>query len=413
MRHEALSLSPPRQLPWERLALLLWGLVLLAISLRVLLSPRANSVYPIFAAAGQAWLNGEDLYLDEAERGGLDQYRYSPAVAAVFAPLSLLPERLAGVLWRLLNAAAYLGAFAWWCSAALPGGASLSAGRRAALWLLLLPLSVGSLNNGQSNPLVTGLMLAAAAGCVRQRWNLAAACMAAACLFKVYPIAVGLLLVVVYPRQLGVRLLVTLATGLLLPLLLQQPEYVARQYQQWLQVLSVEDRKAEPLTNCYRDLWLLLRVAGVPPGRGVYVAIQLAGAAAVAAACLLAGRAGWPRRSLLLLVLALGVCWILLLGPATESCTYILAAPVLAWAVLQAGAGTVARWPRWLTLAGFTLLVIAQASCWFAGGKQFRSLGPQPLAAVLLAAALPAAVRQTCAAQPAGGEQTHQDRTDP
>ena len=41
------------------------------------------------------------------------------------------------------------------------------------------------------------------------------------------------------------------------------------------------------------------------------------------------------QRELLTAVVALAACWMMLLGPATESCTYILLAPTLAWAVLE------------------------------------------------------------------------------
>src|SRR5436305_6426318 len=102
------------------------------------------------------------------------------------------------------------------------------------LFLLVLPLSAGNVNNGQSNVLVMGLILAALAGAAEGRWNLASACIAAACLFKVYPIAVGLLLVVIYPRPLAGRLALALAAGIALPLLLQRPAYAADQYAGWL-----------------------------------------------------------------------------------------------------------------------------------------------------------------------------------
>src|SRR5262249_60051181 len=117
------------------------------------------------------------------------------------APVGLLPVAPGGCLWRLANAAAFLGGFAWWCAAVLPGWRSLSAGRRAALWLLLVPVSVGSLNNGQSNPLVAGLLLAAVAGVADRRWNVAAACVAGASLVKGDAPAGGLLLAAGSPRS--------------------------------------------------------------------------------------------------------------------------------------------------------------------------------------------------------------------
>jgi hypothetical protein len=371
-----------------RLVLAVWAGIVLVICARVLLSPRANSVYPIFAEAGRRWLAGEGLYPEPGGPLNLDRFRYSPLVAALFAPLGLLPNGVGGCLWRLLNAAVYLGAFTWWCRAVLPGGWTLSAGRAAALWLLLVPLSVGSLNNGQSNPLVAGLLLAAVAGVAHRRWNLAAACVAGACLFKGYPLAVGLLLAAVYPRRFAPRLGLTLAVGLALPLVLQRPAFVLGQYGEWLQALGADDRAAVPVSNCYRDLWMLCRMARVPLTREGYLVLQLATGAGAALLCVAGRRAGWSRRVLLTGLLSLGTCWMILCGPATESSTYILLAPVLAWAVLTAWEGAGPGWGRGLVYASLGLLLVGQIACWFPLGKQLHALGIQPLAALLLAVAL-------------------------
>jgi hypothetical protein len=45
---------------------------------------------------------------------------------------------------------------------------------------------------------------------------------------------------------------------------------------------------------------------------------------------------GVPKQNLLTAMLGLAVCWMTLLGPATENSTYILLAPVAAWIVLVA-----------------------------------------------------------------------------
>src|SRR5204863_5778587 len=113
--------------------------------------------------------------------------------------------------------------------------------------------------NGQSNPLVAGLLLAAVAGVAERRWNLAAVCVTAAVLFKGYPLAIGLLLAAVYPRRFAPRLAVALALGALLPFLLQRPEYVAAEYGSWLRLLGADDRMDAPASHAYRDLWALCR----------------------------------------------------------------------------------------------------------------------------------------------------------
>jgi hypothetical protein len=353
-------------------------MLLLGIGGRVLVSGRCHSVYPIYAEAARAWMAGTDLY----NRPTGDPFRYSPLVAATLVPCALLPDALGGVLWRLINAAVYLGALAWWCRLVLPQ--PLSRKQRALLFLLALPLSIGSLNNGQSNALVVGLLLAGVTGVAVRRWNLAAGCIAVACLFKLYPLAVGLLLALLYPRRFSTRLALALAAGLLTPFLVQQRDYVAVQYRGWANHLLADDRQAWPLDEAYRDFRLLCRVWLRPVSGPTYLGIQVAAGAACAALCVSVRRAGWSRRQLLTLVFGLGCCWMTIWGFATESCTYMLLAPVLAWAVLES-------WSRWDSLAkrawllvSYGLFVATQIAIAFPAGRRWGNWGPQPLAALIL-----------------------------
>ncbi|HXG13182.1 MAG TPA: glycosyltransferase family 87 protein [Gemmataceae bacterium] len=375
---------------WEKCAVIVWVVVVLAVCGRGWLWPRIHTVYPIYRHAAQRWLAGEDLY---QAIPGYDHYRYSPLATVLLVPFSALPDRLGGLLWRLLNAAVYLGALGWWTQTALP--ARLTRQQRAVLFLLVVPLSVGSLNNAQTNALVLGLLLAAMAATARQRWSTATACVALASFFKLYPVAIGLLLVAVYPRRFAPRLAVVLLAGLLLPFALQDPRYVFAQYGAWAEHLVSYDRHSEGVGAWYRDVLLLTRVWLGPLSRTGYLAIQLLAGAAVAGLCLAARRAGWPPCRLLALVFSLGCCWMTAFGPATESCTYILLAPALAWALLNAWLEPRPLWMRWVLVIAQVLLLLAQLATWFPQGHRFRDLGPQPLAALLFLFCLTvAAVRE-------------------
>ena len=371
---------------WERAAVLAWLTVFLIVAGRSLLTPaRSHNTYPTFANSARNWMGGQDLYRQHDALGWYDDFRYSPIVAVSLVPISLLPDGPGGVLWRLINLGALLGAAVWWArSAALP---FLQRNHLALLLILLLPLSAGNVNNGQSNPLVLGLLLAAVAGVSQERWNLAACFLAVACLFKVYPIALGLLLVALYPRQLPIRLGLALAVGLLLPFLLQRPDYVARQYSVWLDYLLSENRDQLPITATYRDLRLLVRAWYRPLSPHVYMAIQLVTAAGAALACLAGQRRGWSSRRLLPLLLGLGCCWMTVFGVATESATYILLGPTVAWGLLEAWLGR-----RWvvggLFLSSYGLFVASKMANWFPCSAYVHGLGVQPLAGLILLAGL-------------------------
>src|SRR5262249_55129701 len=158
----------------------------------------------------------------------------------------LLPDGLGGVLWRLLSTALYLSALYWWGRAMMQPRSLVPFGKRgsqgaairdrtwlALLFLLTIPLSLDNLHNRQSKVLMIAVIMLGVLACGSGYWKCAAACMAIACLFKVYPIAVALLLAVVYPRRFAGRFAVALGIGLLLPFLLQRPGYVLEQYTSW------------------------------------------------------------------------------------------------------------------------------------------------------------------------------------
>jgi hypothetical protein len=365
---------------FERVAVFLWSLAIVVCAGRALVWPNRHSVFPIFSEAGRAWRATGDLY----HAGASEPFRYSPFVAACFAPLSLLPDHLGGALWRLLGLGIYLGAFFWWLRRV--SDRPLVPAHRALLFVLILPLSVGALNNGQSNLLLIGLVMAACSAALTGRWNLSCACIALAFLFKVYPIAIGLLLLLIYPRRYWWRLPAAIAVGLMLPFLMQNPYYVADQYAGWLEHLQDNDRQLLDPTQWYRDFRLLWSLGIAPMDYHVYQIIEIVAGAVVAAMCLIRLRVRGPDRPLHALLFSLGCCWMTVFGPATESVTYVFLAPAAAWGVLR----VVCERPPWigrfLIFTGYGLLVLCQIVDWFPFGRLAHSLGPQPVAGLLLAA---------------------------
>src|SRR5262249_4274211 len=99
--------------------------------------------------------------------------------------------------------------------------------------------------------------------------------------------------------------------------------------------------------------------------------------------CLVGRRQGWPQRQLLTALLTLACCWMTALGPATESATYVLLAPVLSWAVLEAWAGGSLA-ARVILGTSYLLMLGCAVAGWFPEGGAVRGLGVQALAALLL-----------------------------
>jgi len=357
----------------------MWITALAVILVHVWLKPNSNTLYKVFRAGGDRWLAGRNLYPE------VDEYIYSPFAAALFAPLSLLSMRVASIVWRLISAAVYAGAFAVWLRKE-----RTEPGERAALaWVLLLPLSLGDLFNGQANPLMIGLLMLAIAACARERWMAAALCVGVTAYLKVYPVAMGLLLAVVHPRKFPWRLALALAALFALSLVLQRPGYVLEQYGNWVHTLGQDPRRTLNYFGTYRDFWLLLRVLRVPISPRGWALLQAASGIALAAFLFRARRQRMPADRLDFLLLALGTCWMLLFGPATESSTYVILAPplVLAWA----------RWSREPQSRGrlicaaacYALLLASQMlTSW---GHQYQTPYThlvQPMGAMILAASL-------------------------
>jgi hypothetical protein len=286
-------------------------------------------------------------------------------------------------VWRVINSGVLLaGAFVF-VRTVFPGRPRLTETSAALLAALLLPLSVGSLNNGQPNSLIAGCLLLGLSAILAQRWWLAAVCLAVPVLFKVYPVAVILLLLLGCPVRLGWRIGLCVVVGLLLPLAFKDADFVSQLYASWVDQVAGDNRHDRALEKTYRDFHLLMRCVGWQVSEKAYQVLQLA-AAGLAAATVLRGRwCDWSRVLHLRAALDLGCCWIMLFGPATESCTYALLAPTLALAAWEAFQPGQAAWKRWCMIAMVGQFAAAMLVAVFPFGSRV-SFFLLPLGALLL-----------------------------
>jgi hypothetical protein len=361
-----------------RRAVAVWAVIFLLIGLRVAFWPRANGVYPIFSAAGRHWQSQQPVYVPPTPE--LDVFRYSPPAAAFFSLWSRLPDIPAGLLWRGLNAGIFFSGLAVWCRQNRPT-LSLSAAT-----LIVIPLAVGGLNNGQCNALVAGLLLLANVAFQRKRLTAAAALIAITVLIKGYPLAYGLLLCLIKPRRFTPRLAVYLSLGAALPYLFQPADYVTEQYANYFRRLDMADRAEYALDAGWRDLHMLFRRIGVAMDLNGYRLLEVELGLACAAVTLLVRYGLRQPEAAARVAFALAMCWMTVAGPATESSTYVLMSPVLALAVLTF-AGRPA-WQRGLAMSSFALFCLAAASVWFPGriAHPIQATGIQPIAACCLTA---------------------------
>lgn len=413
MPHESDSLATRRL--WPTLAILVWSLIVVVNSSRVLFQATPNrTVYPIFAHAGRSWNAGLPIYESK-----IFWYRYSPAIAGFFGPFAKLDVRVGDFAWRILNAVVFLAGMSWWLVANGGGRSNFVSAKlytdiaddsdstdepstiqsdlvtrdRNLFWLLLIPLSLASLGNAQANPLILGLLAISTVAVTKGRWNLAAAAIAGATLFKVYPVVLGLLFVVLYPKKFPIRLVVALLGGFAMPFFFQFPEYVATQYAEWLRFIASDARVDWDWVSSNRDVWLLCRRLNLPLNFTTYRFVCVFAGAAVAGLVLLRRRTASDEtnfqntdsmRELANFAFFAGCLWMLIFGPATEACTYILLAPRFASVWLDWREGKLNAVRSWLVISGSAFLFAAEFANFFPGAVHFHSMGPQPLGGLLL-----------------------------
>jgi hypothetical protein len=381
-------------------------------------APHQNSVFLVFRDAGRAWLAGQPLY------SHVGKYLYSPLAAALFVPFALIPDWAASALWRLATGLAYLFAVICWfrryngrdelplirgVGNRIPVGVSSrsSLGSQSGVkqrsdeqelvpsvfgLALLLPLSIGNLNNGQASPLIIALLICGCLAVLDQRWTLAAGCIAIATFFKIYPLAIGLLLAVIEPRKLTWRLVLGVLILGSLSLVLQRPDYVISQYGDWWRSLGADQRRVSTELGSWRDAWLLLRIAHVPITVGAYAILQAAAALGAAIYCWWRST-HWDRAAVVWCVFSAGCLWITLFGPSTELATYIFLAPAVAFACAKVLTPVLQKrqpfgWLQFLSVAAYGLLLLAEAlNAWVPVIRQNNYLHAiQPVAALFFLA---------------------------
>lgn len=310
-----------------------WFLSVAIVCIRIYTHPGWHSVFPTYRDAGAAWIHQGQIYAAP----GI--FLYSPLVAAFFSPFALISENVAEVLWRLLLGFA-LPLALWFNARTL---FDFSKKEFAWLFLLIVPLTLSSLNNGQANIIIIVLFLAAAAAASQSRWFMCAFCAAFAVYWKIYPIAFALLLAVVFPKKLIFRILLVLIGLFVVSLFLQRPSYTLQQYSDWLVNLASDRRRAHEYYGRWRDFYLLLRLLGIPISTMWWTIAEVTAGSVAAAICFLGTIRHWPRATLLLGAMSLAIVWMLLFGPATEAATYVLIAVPSAY-LLIAGWSDVSQW---------------------------------------------------------------------
>ena len=336
--------------------------------------------FNVYVLAGYHWIQGEYLY------GNWRGFIYSPIIAAFFAPFSILPPKFAYPFWLLLNASVFFCGLATLLrSNIIPG---FTRDSFAPVYLLLVPCTLGNLDVGQANPLVAGLLMLAVAAVRCQLWSVAAICIAIASFFKIYPLAVGMLICVVAPRRFIWRLLLALLVLALAPYLLQHWSYVTDQYRAWIATRASDNRLNYSIKYAPVDLWFLIHaVAHLPIPSWIYTLIQLSSGGLIALFCIWGNWKAWNAQRILCGLFFLVSIWMTLCGPATEAHTYLLMAPALVLALVKSLRDRQPLLLRALVSGAFLFQMVHTTRInYLLHNKQEWVFIPQPLSALLFLA---------------------------
>lgn len=323
-----------------RAVLVMWFIVGVACSVRTYIYPEKRTVFTVFAAAANHWWADQSLYYPY--HGNIGGFRCSPLFAICMTPFAALGSTAGGILWAWFSIAVYWVGLHRFIRDVLPG--DWPPWREAVFHTLAIWGAIRGLWNGQANMLVIGSLLLAAAAWRRERWWQAALLLAAAVFLKLSPIAVALLFCALAPRKLAPRFALVMLIGAAIPALTQPPDVVVTQYHDWYAHLTGSSGARWP---GLRDVWtgfLLVRhwqgevvdIRMAPVDMPAYRLLQLAAAAALLGWCLWQARVAPSRRHVATFTLSGGVAYLMLFGPATEFPTYVLLAPLTAYAVLDA-----------------------------------------------------------------------------
>lgn len=348
---------------WIRLALWMWGILAIALCVKILVEGDRHSVYPAFAGGSRDWWASEVMYDHEG-------YFYSPTFSVLFTPFAILPNRLGQMVWGLTSMGLFLWSLRVFYRDVLPR--SWPRDTEAGFLLLTLGGSLRSLWSLQSNAAIMACVLFAAAAIVRAGWWRAAWLLALPIYIKVWPAIVAGLLGVHWPKKLIGRGIVACAALACIPFLTKLPSQVGGYYQAWIDCLARREAAAVRFTG-YRDGWTIWEQFSSPVNPHAYFMVQAAGGLATLAWCVWIGRrlnrrqleirsehrsqrTGQTRgfsgaipadstvmgsvadarttSDIIINTLAAWSIWQLLLGPGTERLTYLIVAPFAAWAIV-------------------------------------------------------------------------------
>lgn len=313
---------------------------------------RFASTFTYYLEAAERLLAHAQVY-DPAKLG---EFLYLPVSLLVYAPFVAIDRSLAAGLWLVVFAAV----FTWGCYALvtrlLPQGVGpLGPAWVAGLVLLInVPAAWFNFKGVQSQIIMTGGMLLAAAAVVCAQWWRASFWLFIAFLFKPLALVMALLCGALCPRM-RLPLLVAALFVVVLPFAFFDVGYMVAQYRD-LGIKLWEIATAPAQEWPYRaDISTLLAAFGIPLPGAVSLALRLVAALGTLYLAWRVRGTG-SLRSFGLAVVLLSACYINLFSPRNEFLSFLVLTPSLAALAFVVFARDEGDWRGWALIAAALVL---------------------------------------------------------
>ncbi|MBI5177894.1 MAG: DUF2029 domain-containing protein [Nitrospinae bacterium] len=317
--------------PFKRKADFCFLLFFILLSISPLMHAPHNN-YTAFNNGALDIVSGRDPYPQDwqTSENFRNWFMYSPSFGVFFMPFSKsgLGLHMGTLAWYLLNLFAFWYGFKGVVRHLDPTGLFSRWWHFLAL-LLCANEMMGSLTNLQSNAFIGGLMMAGMAAYFEKRYVVSALLLALGTNFKIYPVVAALLMAMELNAAFLLSFAVFFSLILLAPAPLVGMDFLFSLLAHWLGIFM-----SDPLHPVFLGLEPTLAHFGLHPGIPQFLAFISINALAIA---IVAFAVFQRERSQFIRLLApLALAFILLFNKRTESPTFVLLVPALAFILHEA-----------------------------------------------------------------------------
>lgn len=296
-----------------------------------------------------------------------DWYLYSPTFGLFFLLFSTSGVGMyAGVyLWAMLNLFFFWFGFKSILNILDEKDALLCGGLYFFALLLVVNESMGTLTNLQSNAFIIGLSLLGVSWYVKGRYALSALALAVGFNFKLFPLAIALLLLMDFKPSFAALFILFSTAIFAIPLAILTSDFYFGILGHWVRIMLTD-----PVHSIFLGLEPTLWSYGYRPDGTWFIAFMLANALSIAAVAFIAFKKS-PER-FVETVVPLALLFIILFNKRSERQSFIIITPVLVF-VLHAAIHARRKGNAALMYINYTVLAFA----WFLISLSYSDLCPK------------------------------------